>query len=96
MQLGAGGVGDEIGESGLSESGGAAEEDVIQRLAAHLGGFDHDEELFFDLGLAVELGEIRRAEGEIKGRVGFVERGIHCSYKSVRGAECKAWRVACL
>jgi hypothetical protein len=91
VQLRADGVGDEIGERGLAQAGRAAEQHVVQRLAAHLGGLDHDEELLLDLRLAVELGEIARAQGEIEGRVRFVERGVHAAGCRERRRRRKEW-----
>ena len=77
VQFGAHGVGDEVGQRSLAQAGRAAEQHVVQGFSAHLRSLHHHEQLFFDLGLAVKLREVRRAEGEIKGRVGVVERGIH-------------------
>ena len=77
VQLRADRAGDEIGQRGLAEAGRAAEQHVIQRLTAHFGRLDHDEQLFLHLCLAVKLREVRRAECEVKRRVRFVERRIH-------------------
>ena len=56
------GLGEDVGEGGFAEAGRAAEEDVIERLAALFGGGDGDFEALLDLGLAGEIGKKRRAQ----------------------------------
>ena len=55
-------LGDELGEGGFAEAGGAVEKNVIHGIAALAGGFDGDGEIFLELGLAGEIGEAARAE----------------------------------
>ncbi len=77
LQRGAGGllegdaefVGDDVGERGFAEAGRAVEQDVIERLAARLGGLDGNVEILFDFVLADEFLQALRAELEF-------ERGI--------------------
>jgi hypothetical protein len=51
-----------VGQRRFSESGRTAEKNVIERIAALPGGFDHQHEAFLDLLLAPKLTEIRWAE----------------------------------
>ena len=51
------GTGNDVGESGLSETGRAAEEIVIEDITALAGGFHHQRDSFFNLLLAAELAE---------------------------------------
>jgi hypothetical protein len=54
-----------VGERGLAEAGRAVEEEVVERLAALLGGVDGDAEIVLELLLADELIEATRAEGKV-------------------------------
>ncbi len=66
------------GERGLAQAGRAAEQDVVEGLAAGAGGADHDLEALDGLGLAGEVGKRERAQrglgvgdgrGELRGEV---------------------------
>ena len=48
-------LGEDVGERGLAEAGRAAEQDVVERFAALLGGLHGDLEPLLDLGLAGEV-----------------------------------------
>ena len=63
------GVAEDVGEGCLAETGGTGEEDVVERLAAVLGGLHGELESVADLPLADEVGELLRAEL-------VVERGV--------------------
>ena len=80
VDLGADGGGDDVGEGGFAETRGPAEEDVVEDVAAHPGGVDAEGEEFFDLVLAGELVERRRAEGGVerglRGGVGLGEEVV--------------------
>ena len=65
--------GDDVGERGLAEAGRAVEEQVVERLAALLGGVDGDAEVVLELLLADELIEAPGAEGDVD-RLFFVLR----------------------
>ena len=67
-------LGDDGGEGGFAEAGRAVEQDVVHGLAALAGGFDGDGEVFFELGLAGEIGQAARAQAGFELRV-FVLRG---------------------
>src|SRR5690606_1312322 len=66
VNLGAKGPGEDVGQGGLPQSGGAAEEDVVQGVPPSLGGLDHEHEPLLDLGLTAELLEVRRAQALLK------------------------------
>ena len=65
--------GDDVGERGLAEAGRAVEEQVVERLAALLGGVDGDAEVVLELLLADELVEAPGAKGDVD-RLLFVLR----------------------
>ena len=52
VEAGAHLLGDDVGEGGLAESGGAVEEQVLDGLASVSGGLDGDADAFDELGLA--------------------------------------------
>ena len=58
--------GDDMGECGLSESGGTIEEDVLYILAAMFGGLDEDMEIAFDFFLSDIVGECLRTQCAVK------------------------------
>ena len=60
LQARSDGGGDEIGQSRFAQTGRTAEQHVIERLGADLGGLDHHEQLLFHLRLAMEVGKISR------------------------------------
>ena len=64
-------LGQDVGERGFAEARRAAEQDVVERLAALSGGGDGDFEPFLDLGLAGEFGKERRAQCHFQRGVGF-------------------------
>jgi hypothetical protein len=45
---------------------------MIQRFSAHFSRLHHDEKLLLHFRLTMEVIEVRRAHGEVKGCVGFV------------------------
>ena len=53
--------GDDPGQAGLAEPGRACQQQVVGRLAAHLGGLEHDREVLFQLALADELAQPARS-----------------------------------
>ena len=55
-------AGDDVGEGGLAEAGGAEEEDVVERLAALAGGADEHAQVVDDLPLPDVLLEPLRAQ----------------------------------
>ena len=55
-------VGNDVGEGGLAEAGRAVEEDMVEGLAAVLGGADEDLEVLHHLLLAGETVEPRGAQ----------------------------------
>ena len=55
------------GEGGLAEAGRAAEQDVVERLAAASGRADHDLEAFDGLGLAGKIAERQRPQRRLGG-----------------------------
>ncbi len=55
------------GEGGFAEAGRSEEEDVVERLAAGLGGLEGDGELLLGFSLANELGEALGAQFELDG-----------------------------
>jgi len=61
------GVGEDIGECGFAETGGAAEEDVFEDVVALAGGVDHEFELVAYFALTTELLECTWAQGEVEG-----------------------------
>ena len=56
-------VGDDVRERRLAQPGRAVQKDVVERLAAHLGGRDEDGEVVFDLFLPDVVGHRLGAEG---------------------------------
>jgi hypothetical protein len=56
------------GEGGLAEAGRAGEEDVVEGLAALLGGADHDLQALDGLQLAGEVGEGQGPQGGLRRR----------------------------
>ncbi len=61
--------GDDIGQGGLAQAGGAEEEDMVQGLLPLLGGLNGDLQVLLDLRLPDELGKPAGAEGGLKGLV---------------------------
>jgi len=68
-------VAEDEGEGGLAEAGRAGEEDVIERLAAALGGADHHLQALDRLRLAGEIREGQRSQRGLGRRNGRGERG---------------------
>ena len=66
-------MGDDVSESGLAQPGRPVQEDVVQRLAALLGGGDADAQVVLDLLLADELLQQARPQGGVQGQVVFLE-----------------------
>ena len=58
--------GDDLGERRLAEAGRPGEQDVVERVAAGVGGADGDLELGLQRLLADELLEPARAEGDVE------------------------------
>ena len=53
-------------ERGLAEARGAVEQDVVERFAAHLGGFYEHAEIFLDLLLAYVFPERPRTQRDLR------------------------------
>ena len=49
--------GNDAGQAGLAEAGWPGEQQVVGRLAAHLGRLEHDGQVLFQLALADELAQ---------------------------------------
>jgi hypothetical protein len=80
-------VAEDEGQGGLAEARRAGEEDVVERLAAALGGADHHLEALDGLGLAGEIGEGQRAQRRFGRRDGRGERvgdEIECPWELCR------------
>ena len=60
-------VRDDVGERRLAEAGRAVQQDVVERLPAHLGGGDKDGEVFLHLLLPDVIGHRLGAEGVLLG-----------------------------
>lgn len=80
LEAAAHGLGEDVGDGGLAESGRAGEQDVIKRLAALFGGGHGDFQPFLDLGLAGEIGKERRPQRHFERGVGL---GQHVGNYSV-------------
>ena len=69
---------EDVGESGFSKSGRAAEKEMVEGLGAGSGRIEKDAEAVFEFGLASKVGEPGRAEGLVDGIAGggveFFER----------------------
>ena len=82
----------DVGQARLAEAGRAAEQDVVEHIAALPGGLHPHGQQFDRLLLALELGENRRPKGDVKRRSrGFgrllVDMGPafgHCSWGTGR------------
>ncbi len=68
-------AGDDLGERGLAEAGGAVQQHVVQRLAAGAGGLDEDGEVLARGFLADEFRQGLRAEGGLGGVLGAAGGG---------------------
>jgi hypothetical protein len=55
-----------VGEGGLAEAGRAVEEEVVEGLAAAVGGLNGDAEVLFELVLANELGQATGTQGGVE------------------------------
>ncbi len=66
--------GDDSGERGFTQSRRAIEQHMIHRFAALLGGLDGDREILFDLRLAREIGQARRAQSGLELPLVFLQR----------------------
>ena len=66
FEVGAHGLGDDVGQGGLAQSGRSAEQDVIQGFVALLGRLDGDFQPLLDLGLTGEIGEQRRPQRHLQ------------------------------
>ena len=84
FEVGFHGFGDDVGQRGLSQSGRAGEEDVIEDVASLFGGGHGNFQAFFDFVLAGEIGKPRGAKRKFERRIGLVER--------IQSADC---RVLC-
>lgn len=69
--------GDDHGEGGLAEAGGAGEQYVVGGRSAGAGGAQDEVELFADLLLADELAQVLGAQGGLDGLVLAVGDGAH-------------------
>ena len=69
LEAGAHRLGDDVRQRGFPKAGRAGEQDVIERFAALFGGGDGDLDPFAHLGLATEVGEQRRPQGQFEGRI---------------------------
>ncbi len=89
--------GDDAGQAGLAEPGRAGQQQVVGRLAAHLGCLEHDREMLFQLALTDELAQPSRPQPglvglfDVVGRAGIEELLTHVGPPT--GAERRA---ACL
>jgi hypothetical protein len=59
--------GDDMGQTGFSQSRRAAKQHVVQHVAPLPGRFDPHHEQLHDFLLALEFREDRRAQGDVKG-----------------------------
>ena len=73
FEVGAAFIGDDVCQSGFSQSRGAAEQDVIKSFVAFFGGADEKFELFLDPVLTGELVKTGRTEGGFPDRIAPVE-----------------------
>ena len=64
--LGAHGITDNVGEGGLAEAGGAAQKNVLECVAALLGGFHHHLQALNGFILSRKFLKKRRAKGNLK------------------------------
>lgn len=67
MNAAADGIRDDVGKRCLPQARGAAQQNVIQHVAALSGRLHHQHQAFLDLLLAAELAECGRSQGQIKG-----------------------------
>ncbi len=88
------GFGQDVGDGGLTQAGRAAQQDVIQRLAALLGGGHGDLEPFLDLGLAGEIGKERGTQRHFERDIRFVQSGSGAFGHHNQLAETEAERQA--
>ena len=65
--------GDDVSEGGFAQTGRAAEQDMVECLAALFGGGDGDFKPFLDLRLAGEVGKKGRPQRQFQRDVGFVQ-----------------------
>ena len=67
--LGLHGIAQDVGQSRLTESGRAAQQDVLERFVPLAGRFDHQQQTFDRLRLPAELLEHRGSQRHIERRV---------------------------
>ena len=69
FEVGAHGLGEDVGQRGFAQARGPAQQDVIDRFVALFGGGDGDFQALLDLGLAGEFGEQRWPQRHFKRHV---------------------------
>ena len=75
LEVGTHGFGENVGDGGFAEAGRPVEQDMVERLAALLGGGDGDLQPLLHLRLAGEIGKEGGAQRHFKRRIGFVQSG---------------------
>ena len=73
FEVGAAFVGDDVGQRGLAEPRRTAQQDVVERLLAGLGGVNEQFQLLLDPVLPGEIGEFRRSERGFARRIFLVQ-----------------------
>jgi len=74
VDLGSHLVGDDARHRGLSQTGRARQQQVVGRLAALAGGFEHDREMPLQFFLADEVADASRSQVAVGAHVGVVAR----------------------
>ena len=83
-------VGEDLGERRLAEAGGAAEKEVVERLAATARRLDEDAEVLLVLRLADVVVERLRAQGAVEAVVVPLGGAVRGGGQGLRGW----WRTA--
>ena len=83
FQVAAAFVGDDVGQSGFSESRRTGKQDMVQCLSPFPGGVHEEFELILDFVLPRKVGETGGTQSVFPGRVAFVERGSDESFGHV-------------
>ena len=68
-------LGENVGDGGFAEAGRAGQQDVVERLAALLGGGHGNLQALLHLGLAGEIGKERGPQRHFQRGIGFVQVG---------------------
>ena len=92
LDVGAELVGDNGGQRGLAEPGRAGEQDVVSRLAARLGGLDHDGERFLHLRLTQVVAQKLRPQAAVDREVFLLQFGRHRAFMRRHAVQ----RIACV